>query len=113
MMGTYTDIVEIVAPDEAVAGTTVSVQVRIKNLHSASIHIYAVAVLDSRDRFIDWLDSWVGPGQTKSFYGSFTMKSPGSVVSRCDNIECSPTSIVGLWQLIHVDNMNLSHHWMT
>lgn len=89
MAGTYTDIVEIVAPDEAVAGSVVSAQVRIKNRHSASIHIYAVAVLDSEDRFIDWLDSWVSPGQTKTFYGSFTMPSQDVTIHAYSYYEAS------------------------
>jgi hypothetical protein len=75
MTGTYTEIVEIVAPSSAVAGSTVNVEVKIKNRYSASVHIYCVGVLDSQTRFIDWQDAWVSPGQTQSFYGSFIMPS--------------------------------------
>lgn len=71
--GTYTSIVSIVAPSSAVAGSTVNVEVKIKNLYSDWVHIYCVAVQDSENRFIDWLDAWVAPGATESFYGSFTM----------------------------------------
>ena len=71
--GTYTEIVDIVAPVSAVEGSQVDVVVKIKNLYSATIHIYCVALPDSAFRFIDWQDAWVAPGQTQSFYGSFIM----------------------------------------
>ena len=73
MAGTYTEIVEIVAPSRALAGEVVPVTIRIKNLYSSGVHLYAVGVLDSETRFIDWLDAWVSPGATELFYGSFTM----------------------------------------
>lgn len=79
MAGTYTDIVGIVAPGSAVAGERVSVEVRVKNLHSAAVHIYCVAVLDSEQRFIDWQEAWVNPGAVQSYRGSFTM--PGRRVT--------------------------------
>lgn len=79
--GTYTQIVSIVAPSSAVAGSTVDVEVKIKNLYSASVHIYCVAVLDSESRFIDWVDVWVAPGYTQSFYGSFTMPSKNVTIN--------------------------------
>ena len=81
MTGTYTEIVEIVAPASAVAGSTVNVEVRIKNTWSTNVHIYCVGVLDSQTRFIDWLDAWVSPGQTQSFYGSFTMLSQNVTIN--------------------------------
>ncbi len=73
MAGTYTDIVDIVAPSSAVAGETVPVTIKIKNIWTSSFRIYAVGVLDSYDRFIDWLDYWVPAGSTHSFSGSFIM----------------------------------------
>ncbi len=73
MAGTYTEIVEIQAPESAVAGSTVNVAVAIKNTWSAAIHAYCVAVLDSESRFIDWLDAWINPGWTVYFNGSFVM----------------------------------------
>ena len=73
MTGTYTEIVEIVAPSSAVSGSTVSVEVKIKNLYSSTIHIYCGALIDSGTRFIDWLDAWVNSGVTQSFFGSFVM----------------------------------------
>ncbi len=79
MAGTYTDIVEVQAPDEAAAGDTVNVAVGIANRWSSAIHIYCVGVLDSEGRFIDWQDAWVNPGETHYFNGSFVM--PGSDVT--------------------------------
>ena len=71
--GTYTEIVDIVAPSSAPAGARVDVTIRIKNTWSASVHIAAVGVWDSEERFIDWLDYWISPGSTHSFSGSFIM----------------------------------------
>jgi len=71
--GAYTQIITIIAPSSAVAGETVSVEVRIKNIWTDPVHIYCVGIRDSAERFIDWPDAWVAPGSTQSFYGSFTM----------------------------------------
>ncbi|GAI60739.1 unnamed protein product [marine sediment metagenome] len=73
MAGAYTDIVDIAAPSSAVAGETVPVTIKIKNIWTSSFRIYAVGVLDSYDRFIDWLDYGVPAGSTHSFSGSFIM----------------------------------------
>lgn len=73
MPGTYTEVTEIVAPNSATAGETVPVTIKIKNLWTGSVHVYAIGVLDSEDRFIDWLDDWISAGATHSFSGSFTM----------------------------------------
>jgi len=81
MTGTYTEIVEIVAPSSAVAGSIVSVEVKVKNRYSTNVHIYCVGVLDSQTRFIDWTDAWVSPGQTQSFYGSFAMPSQNVIIN--------------------------------
>lgn len=70
--GTYTDIIEIVAPSQAAQDSRVDVTVKIKNKWTTSVHIYCVAVVDSV-RFIDWLDAWVSPGVTKEFSGAFIM----------------------------------------
>ena len=71
--GTYTDVVDIVAPSSAAAGETVSVTIKIKNKYSASVYVAAIGVYDSEVRFIDWLMAWISPGATKSFSGSFVM----------------------------------------
>jgi len=75
MTGTYTDIVEIVAQSTAIAGARVDVTIRIKNKYSASVHVAAIGVLDSEERFIDWLDYWIPAGATHSFSGYFYMPS--------------------------------------
>ena len=73
MSGTYTDVVEIVAPSSAVAGSRVDVTIAIKNKYSASVHVAAIGVYDSEVRFIDWLDYWIPAVATHSFSGSFIM----------------------------------------
>ncbi|GAI39775.1 unnamed protein product, partial [marine sediment metagenome] len=66
-------IVDIVAPSSAQAGETVPVTIKIKNIWTGYVHVYAVGVWDSEERFIDWLDYWIPAGSTHSFSGSFTM----------------------------------------
>ncbi len=78
MTGTYSEIVDIVAPESAVAGSTVNAEVMIKNIWTGSLHVYCVAVLDSESRFIDWLDAWIKPGWAFTFSRSFVM--PGKDV---------------------------------
>ena len=73
MAGIYTEITEIVAPASASAGETVPVTIEIKNIWTASVHVYAVGVANTEDRFISWLDYWIPAGATHSFSGSFTM----------------------------------------
>lgn len=72
-MGAYTDIVDIVAPASASAGETVPVTIKIKNIWTASVHVYAVGVANTEDRFIDWLSYWIPAGATHSFPGAFVM----------------------------------------
>jgi hypothetical protein len=79
--GTYTEIIAIIAPSSAYAGNTVNVEVQIKNIYSGWVHIYCIGVLDTTNRFIDWLDVWVAPGSTQSFYGSFVMPNMGVTVN--------------------------------
>ncbi|GAJ05454.1 unnamed protein product, partial [marine sediment metagenome] len=59
----------------AVAGESVPVTIKIKNIYTAYIHVSAVGVYDSEERFIDWLDYWIPAGSTHSFSGSFIMPS--------------------------------------
>ena len=75
MAGTYTDVVEIVAPSSAVAGQTVSVTIKIKNKYTSIIGVAAIGVWDSEVRFIDWLTANIPAGATQSFSGSFIMPS--------------------------------------
>ena len=71
--GTYTEIVAVDAPSSAVAGSRVDVTIRIKNIWTDYVHVSAIGVYDSEERFIDWLDYWIPPGSTHSFSGSFIM----------------------------------------
>jgi len=73
MAGTYTDIVEIVAPSSARAGETVPVTIKIRNKWTASVHVAAIGIYDSEERFIDWLTYWIPAGETHSFSGAFVM----------------------------------------
>jgi len=83
MTGIYTEITEIVAPSSAVAGETVDIQVKIKNLHTSTIGIMVGGALDYG--VTPWPSTnWdnVAAGATKTFYGSFTMPyySPGKEI---------------------------------
>lgn len=78
MSGNYTDIVEIVAPSSAVAGETVLVTVKVKNIHTYGFRI-SVAVTYDTSRFIGPVDKGVAAGATGSWSGSFTM--PGNDVT--------------------------------
>ena len=71
--GAYTEIVAIDAPSSAVAGSRVDVTIRIRNTWTDYVHVSAIGVWDSEERFIDWLDYWIPPGETHSFSGSFIM----------------------------------------
>jgi len=71
--GTYTDIVAIDAPSSAVAGSRVDVTIRIRNKYTASVHVAAIGVYDSEERFIYWQYYWIPAGVTHSFSGSFIM----------------------------------------
>jgi len=79
MTGNYTHIVEIVAPSEAVAGETVSVEVKVKNLHTASIYITVTGSVDGTSLYFGGVYHAVPAGGIQSFYDSFVM--PGSSVT--------------------------------
>jgi hypothetical protein len=77
-MALYADIIEIVAPSEAQAGSRVDITVRIRNTHSAPIGIMAGGALEYG------VSPWPGisfaspsanvdAGATYSFSGYFTM----------------------------------------
>lgn len=80
MTGTYSDIVEIVAPSTAAAGETVPVTISIRNLWTASLHVAAEGIYDS-EVFIDWPDYWIPAGETHSFSGSFIMPDRDVTIS--------------------------------
>jgi hypothetical protein len=75
----YADIIEIVTPGEAQAGSRVDVTVRVKNIHTSSIGIKVVGVPEYEGLppglYIDFPvpSANVSPGVTYSFSGYFTM----------------------------------------
>jgi hypothetical protein len=78
MAGTYTEIVEIIAPGQAVAGQRVDIAVKIKNTYSATIGILVGGALDygvSPWPTITFSDNVanVAAGATHPFYGHFAM----------------------------------------
>lgn len=78
MSGAYTEITKIhTDKDSYYSGETVWVSVFIKNIHTATTHIYCAAEQDG-EQFVD-LDAWVSAGLTYSFGGYFTM--PGKAVT--------------------------------
>ena len=78
-MAQYADIVEIVAPAQAPAGSRVDITVKVKNTYSSPIGIKVVGVPEYAGLppgiYIDFPveSANVNPGETFSFYGSFTM----------------------------------------
>ena len=77
-MAQYADIIEIVAPGEAQAGSRVDITVKVKNTHSGAIGIMVGGALEYG------VSPWpgisfpepsanVGGGVTQSFAGYFTM----------------------------------------
>jgi len=68
----YSDI-SIVAPDSAVAGSVVNLEVRITNL--VDYTIYAIPVLDVDGGRNEGNYETIVPGQTRSWYFQFTMPS--------------------------------------
>ena len=75
MTGTYTQIVDIVCPASAVAGETVSIEVRVKNLASYAIYIYVNGRVDGLDLDFGNYYYAVPAGGTQSFYDAFIMPS--------------------------------------
>jgi len=74
----YADIIEIVAPSQAIAGSRVDITVRIKNTYSEAIAIMVGGALEygvSPWPGIDFPENWanVNGGVTQSFSGYFTM----------------------------------------
>ncbi len=80
MAGYYTEITDIVAPSSAIAGESVPVTIKIRNKYSASVHVAAIGIYDTEERFIDWLDYWIPAGVTHSFSGSFVMPNKGVTI---------------------------------
>ncbi|GAI67797.1 unnamed protein product [marine sediment metagenome] len=72
-VGAYTSIDAIIAPASASAGDLITIEVRVRNLHTGAIYIATtgryngVDILPTEDYAI------VDPGATHSFYFSFSM----------------------------------------
>ena len=81
-MGKYSDITSIMAPSSAAAGSTVNVEVRIKNLCSYAINLTATKgrANDEILRFGS-VQKVVGAGQTASWSDSFIMPDDYVTVS--------------------------------
>ena len=84
-MALYADIIEIVAPSQAIAGSKVDITVKIKNTYSAVISIMAGGALEygvTPWPGIDFPDNWanVDAGATKAFIGSFTMPNSKATI---------------------------------
>ncbi|MBA7619438.1 hypothetical protein ES703_26777 [subsurface metagenome] len=71
-MAQYADIVEIVAPSEAVEGSIVNVTIKIRSLWDDYLQAAAKGVFDA-EVFLDWEEYIIPPGGIHSFSGSFIM----------------------------------------
>lgn len=81
-MGQYSDIVSIVAPSSAVPGSTVNVEVRIKNLCSYAVNLTATkGRMDGLVLRFGAIHRVVSAGQTTSWYDSFIMPDDDVLVS--------------------------------
>ena len=72
--------VAVLAPDSAVAGSRVSVDITIENISDSRLHVAAIGVIDSEERFIDWLEDWLIPLEVRYFSGSFIMPDRDIIV---------------------------------
>ena len=77
-MGQYTNIIGIVAPGSAVAGSTVSVEVKIKNL--CDYIVYVIPVLIVNGGVGEGSYETIVPGQIVTWYFNFTMPNYGVTV---------------------------------
>lgn len=80
-MAQYADITGLNVPSKAAPGDVVSVDITIKNIWTADVQVAAVGVLDSEQRFIDWLQALISPGASKVFSGSFIMPNRGVTIN--------------------------------
>lgn len=78
--GNYTKILNVDYLKNAVPGTEVTVAVTIQNISTQTLHIYCVGVLNSQTRFIDWVDTYLLPGDSGTLYGSFAMPNMQSQI---------------------------------
>lgn len=71
--GYYTSIEAIIAPSEAASGELVTVEVRVRNLHTTGIYIATTGRYDGVALFFSPDYANVGAGEIYSFLASFTM----------------------------------------
>ena len=71
--GAYTQITEITAPSSAIAGDTVYIVARVKNLGTYAFYIAVTAVYDSSDIPITPSYQSIAPGAIGVYNGYFTM----------------------------------------
>ena len=93
-MALYADVVEIVAPTQAVPGSRVDITVKIKNTYSGTISILVGGALEyglSPWPGIDFPEQWanVNPGATYSFFSSFIMPAARVTVHAYSYWYCS------------------------
>ncbi|GAI15375.1 unnamed protein product, partial [marine sediment metagenome] len=72
-VGAFTQIQEIIAPAQVDPGALVTVEARVRNLHTATIYIATTGRYDSVDILPPEDYAILDPGATHSFYLSFTM----------------------------------------
>jgi len=72
-VGAFTQIEEIIAPAQVAPGDLVTVEARVRNLHTAAIYIATTGRYNSVDILPTEDYAIVDPGATRSFYFSFTM----------------------------------------
>ncbi len=77
-MALYADIIEIIAPSQAISGDRVDITVKVKNTYSEVISIMVGGALEygvTPQPGINFLEDWanVDAGIIKAFSGSFTM----------------------------------------
>ncbi len=79
--GTYLEIVGVVIPDTAVAGSRVDVSWSIKNNWTSSIQVMGVIIIDgTRFWWTTGPEFWIPAGATQNFSGYFTMPSENAPV---------------------------------
>jgi len=74
-MAKYADIIKVDAPSSAIDGTTVIVDVSVKNIGSSDQYLAVTAVYDSTSFPFQFDYLLVSPGQTVIFRGWFIMPS--------------------------------------
>jgi len=90
----FTEIT-IIAPSSAAWNESVQVELKVKNTWSSGFYVYAVGILDTSPRFIDWERAWIGAGETRSFYGQFQMPAYDAAINAYTYYEASDGLLYG------------------